>query len=168
MYPLPVQLHFQSRFFFLLYISYILGITGMCGAKAGVSPPQQRLLVRKISTQFIRQWDEPLKNKSMNMIAPTSGRRQWHLLCSARRKGTQVTRNACQGSRAVYWGIWKPYVWGKFSSVKSHLRAGSWLFWNKTFITRRMNVLAFVVHNIYCAFIMPVVDQSCLEIQPNR
>ena len=33
--------HFQRRFFYLQYITYVPGITGMRGAKAGVSPPRR-------------------------------------------------------------------------------------------------------------------------------
>ena len=40
-YPLAVPSHFHSRFFYLYHISYILGITGMRGATAGVSPPRR-------------------------------------------------------------------------------------------------------------------------------
>ena len=41
MYPLAVLSHLQGRFSNLWHISYILGITGMLGAKAGVSPPRR-------------------------------------------------------------------------------------------------------------------------------
>ena len=41
MHPLAILSHFQRRFLYLWYVSYILGITGMRGAKAGVSPPRR-------------------------------------------------------------------------------------------------------------------------------